>query len=288
MSTYLVHDTFDTARLIAWYRAQETERPEGLFRDPYAKRLAGERGAELVRTLPQSEQDSWPIVLRTHIYDELLQQVLAETAIDTVINLAAGLDTRPYRLALPEGLRWIEVDHENVLSYKEELLAGERARCQVERVPFDITDAETRTAFLDRIQQESKQIFVLTEGLLVYLTEADVRGLATDLTAHSAIRWWLTEFISPLALRQDANRWNMYAAESVRTRFAPPGGLAFFEEYGWQARDYRWPLREMLRLKLPLRNRWLLQIINALSGKKIAPETGGFLLLERADRKETP
>ena len=54
--------------------------------------------------------------------------------VDLVVNLAAGLDTRPYRMALPPSLRWVEVDLPDILDYKEEILAGAAPACALERV----------------------------------------------------------------------------------------------------------------------------------------------------------
>jgi len=54
-----------------------------------------------------------------------------------VVNLAAGLDTRPYRMALPSGLQWIEIDLPELLAYKAETLAGETLACRLERVALD-------------------------------------------------------------------------------------------------------------------------------------------------------
>jgi O-methyltransferase involved in polyketide biosynthesis len=51
-----------------------------------------------------------------------------------VVNLAAGLDTRPYRMALPSGLQWIEVDLPDLLVYKAEALAAETPVCTLQRV----------------------------------------------------------------------------------------------------------------------------------------------------------
>src|SRR6185369_17641435 len=44
MAAPLVSNVSDTARWVATYRAQETARPDALFKDPFAERLAGERG----------------------------------------------------------------------------------------------------------------------------------------------------------------------------------------------------------------------------------------------------
>ena len=58
-----------------------------------------------------------------------------------VINLAAGLDSRPYRIQLHTSLRWIEIDLPAMLNYKQEVLADERPLCALERVPLDLKDA---------------------------------------------------------------------------------------------------------------------------------------------------
>ncbi len=63
---------------------------------------------------------------------------------DLVLNLAAGLDTRPYRMALPQSLQWIEVDLPDLLDYKEDLLKGERPNCALERMRLDLSDRVSR------------------------------------------------------------------------------------------------------------------------------------------------
>jgi len=59
----------------------------------------------------------------------MFDQFIAEQCqqgVDMVVNLAAGLDTRPYRMALPPALEWVEVDLPGIVSYKEEILASEK------------------------------------------------------------------------------------------------------------------------------------------------------------------
>src|SRR3979490_2269975 len=107
LSTPITHVS-DTARWVAIYRAMESERPDALFRDPYARRLAGPRGAEIVRDMPRGRAMAWPVIGRTAVVDEVSLPPVERDGVHTVLNLAAGLDTRPYRLSLPAGLRWIE------------------------------------------------------------------------------------------------------------------------------------------------------------------------------------
>src|SRR5437867_343111 len=79
----------------------ESERPDALFRDPHARRLAGERGERIVASMRRGRAWAWPMIVRTAVLDELMLRTVERDGVDTVLNLAAGLDTRPYRLALP-------------------------------------------------------------------------------------------------------------------------------------------------------------------------------------------
>src|SRR5262245_25663827 len=125
----LIHNISDTALWVAHYRAMESERPDAHFRDPYAKLLAGDRGAEIVEKMPAARRNAWAMIVRTCIFDEVILRLI-KNGVDTVLNLAAGLDTRPYRLELPSSLQWVEVDLDAILQYKEQKLNGEQPRCK--------------------------------------------------------------------------------------------------------------------------------------------------------------
>src|SRR5438132_14032530 len=134
----------DTARWVAMYRAMESERPDALFRDPYARRLAGPAGEEILASMPQGRKWAWPMIVRTAVMDEIVMRLITQQGVDTVLNLAAGLDARAYRLDLPPELQWIDVDLEAILSYKQAALAGERPRCGVEVIRPDLTAQAAR------------------------------------------------------------------------------------------------------------------------------------------------
>jgi len=63
--------------------------------------------------------NAWSIITRTYLIDEFIKSWKLQRGADMVINLAAGLDSRPYRMKLPPSLRWIEVDLPEILDYKE-------------------------------------------------------------------------------------------------------------------------------------------------------------------------
>src|SRR2546422_8939907 len=100
----------DTARWVALYRAMESERPDALFHDQFARRLAGPQGEEIMRRLPRAREFAWPMIVRTAVMDEMILRAIERDVIDTEVNLGAGFDTRPYRLPLSPSLRRVEVD----------------------------------------------------------------------------------------------------------------------------------------------------------------------------------
>src|SRR5262249_39141388 len=113
----LIEHISDTARWVAAYRAIETARPDAIFQDPYAARLAGKRGFQIVDAMDQRQASAASMVVRTVVLDEMVCRLVAR-GVDTVLNLAAGLDTRPWRLELPSSLRWIDADLPDILEYK--------------------------------------------------------------------------------------------------------------------------------------------------------------------------
>src|ERR1041384_309421 len=176
-----IRNISDTALWVAVYRARESERADALFRDPFARKLAGERGEQIAREMQQGQRYEWPYVSRTIRFDQIISAQVEQGA-DMVINLAAGLDTRPYRMDLPASLKWVEVDLPAMIDYKEEILSGEKPRCALERVPLDLADVVARRQLFQRLGS-AKKALIVTEGLLVYLTRDEVLALGRDLAA---------------------------------------------------------------------------------------------------------
>jgi methyltransferase (TIGR00027 family) len=105
----LIRNISDTALWVAIYRARETERQHPFIQDPFARKLAGERGEQIAKSMEAGQRHEWPFLARTLRFDQIVNERIRQGA-DMVINLAAGLDTRPYRMDLPSSLKWVEVD----------------------------------------------------------------------------------------------------------------------------------------------------------------------------------
>lgn len=242
----------DTALWVAVFRAQESERKDPLFYDPYARALAGERGAEIAR---QVGMPGWPIVVRTVALDEMILKAVEEDGFDTVLNLAAGLDTRPYRLALPATLRWIEVDLPAMVDYKRSALKDAKCFCRLERHALDLADAGARRALFAKVGAAADKVLVVTEGLLIYLDPEEVKALAADLHQPPAFKRWLMDIASPQLLRYLARSGTtgkdntLLQNGSVQFKFAPAEHVEFFRPSGWKPGEYRDTATEARRLK---------------------------------------
>jgi methyltransferase (TIGR00027 family) len=255
-----LRDVSDTALWAAMYRAQESERPDALFRDPYARRLAGARGEAISAAIPGGKETAWAMVVRTCVFDELILRAVRERGVKTVLNLAAGLDARPYRLDLPQDLEWIEVDKPEIIDLKEPSLAAERPRCRLTRVRMDLSDLNARRALLDRVDASGRPALVITEGLVVYLTAEAVTSLAYDLHERPNLRWWLVDYASPELLEMLEERWPQRAA-AAPFRFGPAEGATFFTKRGWEPAEERFTMDEARRLKREMPFAWFFRLM---------------------------
>ncbi|MFF0487590.1 class I SAM-dependent methyltransferase [Nocardia sp. NPDC004068] len=218
----------DTARWVAAHRAVESERPDALFEDPLADRLAGARGRAIAATAESSMSDNWFLVTRTKLIDDQVTAAI-DQGCEVIVNLGAGLDTRPYRLPLPADLTWIETDLPDLIAEKETLLTDETPRCRLIRTALDVTDIVAVATLLDTIAD--RRALVLTEGLLMYLPEPAVAALST--TLHRPKVQWCLDFSTAGVANLMTNR-NEDLLQRAPWIFLPPNGIAYFETQGWQ------------------------------------------------------
>jgi methyltransferase (TIGR00027 family) len=275
-----VRNISDTARWVAVYRAQESERPDALFRDPFARRLAGERGEQIMHSMSEGNSATWSWTMRTVLMDAFIAAGIRDGA-DLIVNLAAGLDARPYRMDLPASLTWIEVDLPEILTYKEQILAAEHPVCRLERVRLDLSQANGRREVFQEWGARAKKALILTEGLLIYLTAEEVALLARDLASPPSFRHWVIDLVSPGLLRMLQKNWGKKLADAgAPLKFGPPEGPEFFPPFGWRPVEVRSMLHAAARAKrLP----FFLKLVAMLPESK-GPQRGpwgGICLLER-------
>ncbi len=224
----------DTALLVAAARAAETELEDGLVRDPYAARLAGDRGIAIARRGSPSRWRSFGIGLRSRFIDEFLLSELQAQVVDCVLCLGAGLDARPWRLPLPSSLRWIEADFAPILNYKQSVLQDIAPRCQLERVTADLNSQADRRRVLDIALGKSKHVLLLSEGLLFYLPAETVQSIAIE----TALCYrWLEDISPQTSMLLATGGDSMHQANALRheTRLEGPEILETIRRSGWNS-----------------------------------------------------
>ena len=273
----------DTAFVTAGMRARETRRPTPLFRDPLATVLAGEHGRDLADKL-HSRLFFHGVIARTAVLDELIEQIVNVEGARCVVNLGAGLDTRPYRLDLPADLRWVEVDLPEVVDYKAKLLDGQQPRCELDRITVDVTDAPALRVFLERLDVLLPTL-VVSEGLVTYLDEDEVAVLAVDLARPAAVKWWALDFVASSGLLRWANRFprHRHSKTAAELRFASRNGADFFRPSGWEPVEVRFSWLEQRRLGC---EPWAMRTVWAASPERLRrrlASTTVFVVLKRPE-----
>jgi methyltransferase (TIGR00027 family) len=272
----------DTARWVAAYRARETARPDAVFRDPFAARLAGTQGNEIAADFAVVDKHEWAYVARTYLIDNFINQAVAD-GVDMVVNLASGLDSRPYRMPLPKTLHWIEVDLPEILDYKDAILKDDRPVCNLQSIRMNLSDLNARQKLFDDLNSQASNVLILTEGLLIYLTADEVSSLAEDLAKSVHFRRWVMDLVSPglLKMLQDTLGQKLNEA-GAPLKFAPADGPNFFRRFGWQPRDVQSILKcagRLRRLSLFMR---LISLLPEGEAWKSSRPWSAICLFERA------
>ena len=245
----MVRGVSDTARWVAYFRALESRRADALFHDPFAERLAGEEGFRIANTLAQGNRQEWAWVTRTYLFDRFLAQAIEDGA-DLVLNLAAGLDARPYRMDLPETLQWVEVDFQEIIEYKQKILSEEKPRCRLERISLDLSDLAARRALLAQCDARATKAVIATEGLLIYFSPDEVASLAADLSAQEHFQTWIIDLASPGQLRLMQRTTGKQLSEAgAAFKFGPAEGVNFFAPFGWEAAEVQGMLKTAAEFK---------------------------------------
>ncbi|MDQ2665745.1 MAG: class I SAM-dependent methyltransferase [Gemmatimonadota bacterium] len=283
-----IESVSDTALWVAVYRAMETARLDAIFKDPHAERLAGDKGVKIVGEMKRGRAMAWAMIVRTAVMDELILDRINSAGVDTVLNLAAGLDTRAWRLPLPRSLKWIDVDLPAITAYKQSHMRNEQPVCAYEAIAADLTNAPVRDALFTQVGRNARTLLVITEGLLIYLSEEEVTSLAGALHATSSARWWITDIASPMLLEWMAKSWGRSGEmANAPFKFGPADSAAFFASVGWREDTYRSSMAEARRLKREMRGMWFWRLMTKFMPAKrraAMKKMSGILLLERADR----
>jgi methyltransferase (TIGR00027 family) len=240
-----------TARWTAAIRARESERPDRLFDDP----LAGQEGFARLDAEPEVARDNPFVVIRTRFFDDWVQR-MAASGLRQVVLVAAGMDTRAFRLPWPPGTILWELDRSELLELKQTLLEGVNARPACDRRPvgIDLASSGLPVALQDAGFDAASPSAWLAEGFFEYLEAADVLRLLTTIAslAPSGSRLGLDlpsqdflqhEWMQPYLreLERQGTPWR-FGTNSPETLLAAHGWRAAVTEPGAEGAHFgRWP-----------------------------------------------
>ncbi|OLZ62599.1 methyltransferase [Streptomyces sp. IMTB 2501] len=262
-----------TSQWTAAARALETERDDRLFSDPFARALASDTGFDLLDKYGGGGLAEF-VAIRTKYLDDAITSHVLEGGIRQVVLVAAGMDARAFRLRWPQDAVVYEVDHAALFEVKEGRLAERHAKPAVDRriVGVDLTQPWTpklREAGFD----PAKPTLWVTEALLFFLTDEQVRGLLDHLSAASAPGSWLAlDVLSEALLRNVGTRFflNSLKADGIPWLFGTDDPETYFAASGWKVRRLdepgqegagqgRWPYQVFPRDVPDVPRNWLLQ-----------------------------
>lgn len=287
MSSLRTHDdTWDiessvgtTAVMVAAARAVETERPDALIRDPYAKLLITSTGAGVfweamldpavaarvealdAESAARLEHMRSYQAVRTNFFDTYFKDAVAD-GIRQVVILASGLDSRAYRLDWPAGTTVYEIDQPQVLAYKSATLADNGVTASADRreVAIDLRQdwpAALRAAGFDPAARTAW----LAEGLLMNLpaeaqdrlfiligelSPAGSRVSAETAERRQQVRERFRKVADQLGLKEIVDIGELMYRDDHRADVAD-----WLNDHGWRARTQR-STDEMRRL-----GRWI-------------------------------
>jgi methyltransferase (TIGR00027 family) len=228
-----------TAKVAAAGRARESEREDRLFCDDLAAVLAGPEGFSWMEQwrLPGGPAENPTIGPRTRFFDDLVVDALDE-GIRQVVLVAAGMDTRAFRLALPGDATVFELDRGPVLEEKQAALdaAGASPRCRRVAVIVDLARRPPSIALTASGFETSKRSVFVAEGLSYYLSERENTLLLDDLSRLAAPCSRLgIDMVSRRALENHAVAPFLMWLESmgIPWKFGTDDPVEFLSLHGW-------------------------------------------------------
>nr|WP_247897331.1 SAM-dependent methyltransferase [Azospirillum argentinense] len=243
-----VHVVSLTAQWMAAARALESRRGDGrLFVDRFAHDLALPHGYELLERYKGGGVCDF-IAIRTRYFDDAVTAAAETEGIRQIVLVAAGMDTRAYRLRWPSGTSIFEIDHAELLAEKARRLAALDAASSATRVdvPADLSVA-WRHRLLNAGFDPAKRTAWIVEGLVFYLSPDQVGTLLQELRALSAIgSWLLTDMPSRTLLESPLGRpfLSALAADGVPWIFGSDEPMDFLKSTGWTSTEVRQPGEE--------------------------------------------
>jgi len=178
------------------------------------------------------------VAIRTRFFDDFALRAV-QTGVRQIAMVAAGMDSRAFRLSWPEGIALYEIDRPELLQLKSEILTREKAqpRCRRIAVGADL-EAEWVAPLIDAGFAPGEPSLWLAEGVFFYLEENSVHSILAGLSGVAAAGSWLgCDFVSASFLTSPwmSDALSSMAARGMPWRSGTDAPEALLAVHGWEA-----------------------------------------------------
>ena len=185
ISTENLTGVMETLLPVLYSRVDETQQANPIIQDPVAVEWVSRIDYDFSR-FEDSVLNNLAVGIRTEILDDYTRAFLEKYPDATVINIAAGLDTRFYRMDNGQVI-WIELDLPESMAVRRQLMAETERHKTIVASALDIE-------WMDALKRESPVLFIV-EGLLMYLTEIQIKGMLSAIAERFPKAEFLLEVI---------------------------------------------------------------------------------------------
>lgn len=248
---------------VAASRALEARKPDPVAVDKYAEAFCRAVGGDWAVAVDGTDPEH-PLqtefgkdfvnfqAVRTKFFDEYFARAI-EAGVTQVVLLAAGLDSRAYRLPWADGTVVYELDQPQVLEFKRDTIErlGEAPTAERREVAIDLRDDWPR-ALQESGFDPSRPSAWIAEGLLIYLPATAQERLFAGIDAlaapgsfvgiEEAIPMPDEAFQAKRAEAVSSGEENAFFTLVYNQQHAP--AQQWFGERGWEAAET--PLHELL------------------------------------------
>ncbi|GAA4423394.1 class I SAM-dependent methyltransferase [Actinokineospora soli] len=183
----------ETLLIPLYGRAVEARKPRSVLRDPRSVEMVDSIDYDFAK-LDSSNQALFACAMRTAIIDEWVRGFLAEHPSGTVVELGTGLNTRFDRVDNGT-VRWIDIDLPDVIELRRAFF-GDKDRYRM------IAASITEDAWLDEVVRSGGPYLLVSEAVLAYLAEEDVRSLFRRVASRLPGAWVVTDTFSRMLVEQ--------------------------------------------------------------------------------------
>lgn len=169
MEKIQMHGVPETMLQTLYARAAYSKKRKAKFGDDKAEEIVSRMDYDF-SLAKRDAMMSKGVIARTILLDRMVGDFIRKNPKGTVVNIGCGLDTRVYRLKTPPSVRWYNLDLPETIEVRRLFLSEDGHISMIARSAMDESWAE-------EIEEPEGRTLVILEGLVMYLSEEDVKKI---------------------------------------------------------------------------------------------------------------